>query len=271
MGRTVYFKIISEIAKENGYIISRAIDNVFELKKKNKLVYLKGKNFGLNSALSSSLSANKGQTFAILKKNNVPAVPHFGIYNPLKYDILFGDQKKRNNLRINEIVKKYGLPLVIKPAEGSSGEGVVLVSKKREIKNIARDYFLKADEVVLSPFRTIAHEYRVVVLDGKVELIFDKIRGKKSDFRHNLCLGATAKIIDPMSPIYKKLERLAKRSAKVLGLNFTSVDIIETEEFGLEVLEVNSIVSLNYFGAESKEKYKIAKEIYKKAFKKAVK
>jgi len=38
-----------------------------------------------------------------------------------------------------------------------------------------------------------------------------------------------------------------------------------------ESATINSSVSLSYFGAESKEKYQIAKNIYKKAFKKATK
>jgi len=264
-----FYKILSEIAKENGYSLSRVLDNVFELKKGNKKLYFRGRNFGLNSALSSQLCSNKGQTYAVLKRNNLPVVPHFGIYNPETYNF-FGDQKKRNEKRENAVIKREGWPLVVKPAEGSSGIGVELISRKRDLKKLLKTLFIRNDEVVLSPFRVVEHEYRVIVLNGKVELIFDKIR-TSDDFRHNLCLGAKSKVLTEKDKNYQKLEALAKRATKALKLEFSSVDIVETTDFGLEILEVNSSVSLSYFGAESKEKYQIAKSIYKKAFKKAVK
>ena len=270
MGNKVFMKILSEISKENGFKIRRVLDNVFELSKGNKKFYIRGKDFGLNSSLASRLSANKGQTYTVLKENKIPTVPHYGLYNPVTYYFL-GDQQKRNQKRLNAVVKREGLPLVVKPAEGWAGVGVTLVKKKREIKNIVKELFVRNDEVVLSPYRKILHEYRVVILGNKVEVIFDKIKKDKKEFRYNLCYGAKAEVLEPTDKTYKKLEKLAKRAVKALGLEFSSVDIIETEEYGLEVLEVNSTVSLSYFGAESKEKYLIAKNIYKKAFKKAIK
>ena len=265
-----FYKIISEVAKESGFKAHRVLDSVIEFRKGDKRVYTKGEDFGLNSSLSNKFASNKGQAYAILKLNDISAVPHFGLYNPEIYSE-FGDQKKRNKIRVKAIIKRYGLPLVAKPAEGSSGKNVSLAFKRREIKNLERELFLRNDEIVLSPFRNIKHEYRVIVLGNKVELIFDKIRGEESDFRHNLCLGAKPELVSPNDKVYSKLEKLAKRTIKVLRLEFASVDIIKTEEFGLEVLEVNSVVSMSYFAAMSPGNYKLAKNIYKKAFKKFVK
>lgn len=265
---TVFNHILREIATENGYKIARVIDAVFELKKNNKRVYLKGKDLGLNSSLSNKLSQNKAITYEILRRNKIKSVPHYQIYHPEVYSI-FGNQKKRNRTRINMIVKREKFPLVIKPAKGSSGENVEIVQNKREISKISKNIFERNDEIVLSPFRVINHEYRVVVLNRKVELIFDKVRTEKREFRHNLCLGAKPEVVEKTDKNYKKLEALAKRAAKTLDLNFVSVDIIETDEKGLEVLEINSMVSLGHFAGVSKENYEIAKNIYKKALKKS--
>ena len=262
-------RILREIATKNGYKIVRVLDAVFEFKKNNKKIYLKGQDFGLNSSLSYKLSQNKALAYEILHRNNIAAVPHYEIYNPETYEI-FGNQKKRNKSRIEMIIKKEKFPLVIKPSKGSSGKGVAVVEGKREISKISKELFIRNDEVVLSPFRVINHEYRVIVLDKKVELIFDKVRGSKKEFRHNLCLGAKPEIIAKTDKSYKKLESLAKRAAKILDLKFASVDIIETEEKSLEVLEVNSTVSMEHFARVSKENYAIAQNIYEKAFKKAL-
>ena len=78
-------------------------------------------------------------------------------------------------------------------------------------------------------------------------------------------------LISPDAKVYKKLSTIAKRATKLLGLEFAVVDIIETEEFGLEVLEINSSVCLGHFAGRSPENYNLVKLIYKKAFRKAIK
>ena len=264
-----YLRILRRIAKEEGYKITRVIDGVFELKKSNKCRYIKGRDFGLNSALSNQMSANKAITFEVLNRNKIKAVPHYEIYHPTYY-AMFGNQKKRNNERMKMIIEKEGLPVVVKPAEGSSGRNVEVAKNKREMQRLSKEIFKEEKGVVFSPFRVIDHEYRVVMLNGKAELIFDKIRGK-DEFKHNLCLGAKAETLKKTDKKAKKLETIAKRAVKTLGLTFASVDIIETKEFGLEVLEVNSGVSMGYYSIQSKQNFLLAKSIYKKAFKKALK
>lgn len=269
MDDKVFHKILHELAKENGYKLTRVIDGVYELKKGNKTVYIKGKNFGLNTALSSSFSKNKAQTFEILRRNKIKAVPHYELYQPAFYAI-FGDQNKRNHARINAVIKKETLPLVIKPAEGNKSRGVTLVHNKRQINKVARELFVTENELVLSPFRDIKHEYRTVVLGNKVELIFDKIK-KERVHRGKLVFGAKPKLLEKTEKPYKKLEAIAKRAAKTLKLDFATVDIIETEKEGFEVLEINSNVCIGNFGHQNKKYYDLAKSIYKKALKKAVK
>lgn len=269
MNDKVFHKILHELAKENGYKITRIIDGVYEFSKNKKKIYIKGKSFGLNTALSAAFSKNKAQTFELLRRNKVKAVPHYEIYQPAFYAI-FGDQVKRNRGRVNAVIKKEKLPLVLKPAEGSQARDVYLVHNKRQLNRLVKELFIYDKEVVLSPFRDIKHEYRVVVLNGKVELIFDKVK-KERVRRGKLVFGVTPKVLEKTEKPYKKLETLAKRAAKVLKLEFATVDIIETETEGLEVLEINSNVCLGRFGGQNKEYYELAKAVYKKAFKKAVK
>lgn len=269
MDDKVFHKILHELAKENGYKLTRVIDSVYELKKGSKVAYIRGKNFGQNSSLSSAFAKNKAQTFEILRRNKIKAVPHYEIYQPAFY-AYFGDQAKRNRARINAIIKKEKLPLVLKPAEGNKSRDVSLVHNKRQLNKRVKDLFVYEKELVLSPFRDIEHEYRVVVLNNKVELIFDKVK-KERVRRGKLVFGVKPKVLEKTEKPYKKLETIAKRAAKTLKLEFATVDIIETEKEGLEILEVNSNVCLGHFGNQNQEYYDIAKNIYKKVFKKATK
>lgn len=269
MDDKIFHKILHELAKENGFKLTRVIDSVYELKKGNKTIYVRGKNFGQNTALSAAFCKNKAQTFEILRRNKIKAVPHYEIYQPAFY-AYFGDQVKRNRARINAVIKKESLPLVLKPAEGNKSRDVSLVYSKRQINRKIKDLFIYERELVLSPFRDIKHEYRCVVLGNKVELIFDKVK-KERVRRKKLVFGVKPKILEKTDKNYKKLEAIAKRAAKTLKIQFATVDIIETEKEGFEVLEVNSNVCLGHFGNQNKEYYEIAKNIYKKVFKKATK
>ena len=269
MDDKVFHKILHELAKESGYTATRIIDGVYELKKGSKKLYIKGKNFGTNNSLSAAFAKNKAQTFEILRRNKIAAVPHYEIYQPAYYSI-FGDQTKRNRIRINAIIKKEKLPLVLKPAEGNKSRDVYLVHNKRQLNKLMTELFLIDKELVLAPFREIKHEYRTVVLNGKVELIYDKVK-KERVKRGKLVFGSRAKKLESTDKNYKKLETIAKKSAKALRIDFATVDIIETEKEGLEVLEINSNVCLGNFGNRCQEYYDIAKAIYKKVFKKATK
>ncbi len=269
MDDKIFNKILHELAKENGFSLTRIIDGVYEFKKGSKRVYIRGKNFGMNTALAATLAKNKAQTFEILRRNKIKAVPHYELYQPYYYAI-FGDQEKRNKRRIAAVIKKEGLPLILKPAEGQHSENVSLVHTKRQLNRAVKDLFLVEKELVLSPFRDIKHEYRCVIYNGKVELIFDKVKPVRVR-KKKLVFGVTPEIVEKNAKVYPKLEALAKRGAKALGMNFTTVDIIETEKEGLEILEINSTVCLGRFGNKNKEYYEKAKSIYKKVFRKAVK
>ena len=269
MGDEVFSRILHDLANEYGYKITRVVDGVYEFKKGSKKVYLRGKNFGLNSALAAALSKNKAQTFEVLRRNNVKAVPHYEIYQSARY-ALYGNQEKRNKARINAIIKKDGLPLVLKPAEGERAQNVKLCRSKMKINRFSRELFLTENELVLSPFRQILHEYRTVVLGSKVELIYEKTKIGDRVKHGKFVFGVGAKVLDSSSEKYQKLEKIAKKAAKVLGVKFASIDIIESDAEGLEVLEVNSLVCLKNFAKNSNEYFEIVEKIYKKAFKKAI-
>ena len=270
MDDKIFHQIFREITKESGYEATRIIDGVYELKKGNKKIYVRGKNFGLNKSLATAFATNKAQTFELLCRNKIPAVPHYELYQPLEYAI-FGDQEKRNKARLNAIIKKESLPLVLKPAEGSKSKNVSLVYKKRKLKKLIKNYFFFEKTLVLSPFREIKHEYRCVVLNNKVELIYDKIKPVHVRKRRLVFGEFTLEKVESDLKEYKKLINLAKRATKILGLDFASVDIIETEKNRLEILEINSSVCIGRFGSKSKANYDLVKQIYKKAFRKAIK
>ena len=65
--------------------------------------------------------------------------------------------------------------------------------------------------------------------------------------------------------VYDKLSNLAKKVAENINLKFGSVDIIETVDNELYVLEVNSGVMVENYIRLNPNEYELIKEMYKQA------
>ncbi len=204
--------------------------------------------------------------------------------------------------RIIEFASEFKFRVVLKPVCGTGGNGVTRATNCKEVEAAAMLLFQKYHGIVVCPLLNISREIRVVVLDEQVRLVYEKKRcsvigdgvspvsqlilqqkdGKLSSFsrtldycasyipkkgeevplewRHNLGHGATPVLItDPD----ERLCELAIAAVKVLGIRFCSVDIIETDDGKLSVLEVNSGVMMDTLLSFTDSRYrKIAKSIY---------
>ena len=195
-------------------------------------------------------------------------------------------------------LNKYG-KLVCKPNNGTGGDEVYLVTNQAELENATNIIFTDSDAMAISPYVEIIDEYRCVVLDGKIKLVYKKKRpsiigdgirtvneiiaksrgadmtpmsenivlaeGEEHilNWKHNLGLGASAKIV-PLQECNPINFNLAKQVAHKLNIRFASIDIVLVgSEY--KVLEVNSGVMLEFFSRESENNYQIAKYIYKDA------
>lgn len=135
---------------------------------------------------------------------------------------------------INDSNSSPFMPVVIKPAIGNQGNGVVLARSDEDYLRIARDY--------LSDGRFLAQEYiaeskssdkRLIVANGTV-LAAMKRTAAEGDFRANLHLGGSAQIYTPSSQEVKQ----AVDACVALDLRLGGVDIIDSNS-GPLVLEVN--------------------------------
>ncbi|MCW3090474.1 MAG: cphA [Ferruginibacter sp.] len=103
----------------------------------------------------------------------------------------------------------------------------------------------------------------------KLENIFDaslltrlKEKPKKNEriyfqWKHNASFGMKYEIINN-----ERLKLIASKAAQAINAKFVSVDIIESEKYGLEILEINASVVLNSFSSISTEYYTRTVDIY---------
>ena len=169
---------------------------------------------------------NKMFMTLLLQKNNVPT--------PKTY-FSFSSQAALENL------EKVGYPLVIKPVIGSWGRGVLPLKDRdtvdaifeiRELTDSPHDRIYYLQEMVKRPPRDI----RVITIgDEPVAAMYRKSSG---GFKTNIALGADPEICE----ITKEIEDAAVKASKAMGGGILGIDMMEDEEKGIVVHEVNNTV-----------------------------
>lgn len=289
-------KILKDITDNHGWKCGVHSDEwIIEINNGRKTAFIYGYKFPNNNAAVEHICDDKAGLYCILNEHGISAVPHIFYENPNNNSFvdLEGNWKEQNAL-----LRKWG-KVVVKPNQGTGGNGVNRAHDESELKETLNTLFQTTRACAISPYREVMHEYRIIVLSGDVKLIYEKIRpvvignGKDSlivllfnqfpsykavdveDFvpyegqrveigwKHNLGQGAVAKLVTDKT-ITRELANIARKATSVIGANFVSVDVIESD-CGYEVLEINSGVMMESFSRMSQEHYNIAKSIYEDA------
>jgi ribosomal protein S6--L-glutamate ligase len=148
-----------------------------------------------------------------------------------------------------------GAPLVIKLLQGSQGESVVLAETNKAAQAVIQAFRgLGADFIVQEYVKESAgRDIRCLVLGTKVIAAMER-RAQPGEFRSNIHQGGQGHLIK----ITSEERKLAVRAAKILGLRFSGVDMLRTDN-GPQILEVNSSPGLE--GIEGLTKKDIASKV----------
>ena len=143
------------------------------------------------------------------------------------------------------------------------GECLVIYSKQRPY--VIGNGINNIDELMIK-YREELSEYITIDKVEDVDLSYIPKENEKVflTWKHNLYNGAIPKVVEDEIKI-KQLSDFAKNVAKVIGIDFATIDIIELEDENYMVLEVNSGVGMTIFSKNVDNGYQIAKDIYSKA------
>lgn len=159
---------------------------------------------------------------------------------------------------IDEILRNLGgAPLIIKLLEGTQGLGVVLAETDNAARSVIEAFNGLHARIIVQEFikETKGADIRAVVVDGQVVGAI-KRQGKVGEFRSNPHLGGTAELVQ----LSEEEEIVAIKAARMLGLNISGVDLLQSER-GPLVMEVNS--SPGFEGIENSTKKDMARSIIK--------
>ena len=146
----------------------------------------------------------------------------------------------RNTTDIDSLIEKIGgMPVIIKLARGTHGNGVVLAETKKAAKSVLQAFYLTNEDgtnVLLQEFvkESAGTDIRALVVGGRV-LASMKRQSLDDDFRSNLHKGGEGTKIK----LTEEETKMAIKAAKAMGLNVAGVDMMRSER-GPLILEVNA-------------------------------
>ena len=178
--------------------------------------------FNVNESVAISRSRDKLRSLQLLSRKGV-GLPRTGFAS--KPD------------KVKDLIKNVGgAPVVIKLLEGTQGIGVVKADTAKAAESIIEAFMGLKANILVQEFISEAGgaDIRCLVVGDKVVAAM-KRQGAEGEFRSNLHRVGSATVVK----LTKAERETALNAAKVMGLSFCGVDILQSNN-GPMVMEVNS-------------------------------
>jgi len=303
--RRSFVATLSEVAQKHGLeFTALSHDWILQLtdKASGKRCSVFGYTFDVNPAAAVEICKEKAATSLVLDSHGVPNIHHSVFLSPSNPFTAGYVPKSGMWSGVQELVSKYGFPVVLKPLKGTGGLDVIKATCWREVEAAVQLIFSREYGLAVSPYKRVVDEFRCICLDNKVELVYRKVRshvcgdGLRSvgqllaqrmtdgtpeemvaltqaagelrpeelgripaagecvalQWKHNLGMGAKADLEVPAA-MAARLAEVSVRAVAAIGMRFCSVDVVDVEEEGLMVMEVNGGVMMDSLMAQMGE------------------
>ena len=135
---------------------------------------------------------------------------------------------------LSAVEEKVGLPMIVKEVYGSLGRQVYFVKNHQELLEI-ENKLIHVPHIFQEFIESSkGKDYRIIVIGGKVVAYMK--RENPNSYLSNLATGGTASKTD----LPEEYLKVAEKCAKILGLDYCGVDILEGPNGESIVSEVNS-------------------------------
>ena len=258
-------RIIKQIALENNLSYEvLSCDLIIKLTKDNKIRYINGYKFGLNSHSLGLILDDKYATYELLNSLNIKVCKHHILFRPNNHNSY---AKNYNSFKYcYDLFLKYNKNVILKVNNGTCGDGVYHITTKNKLKKIY-NYLLKYNfSISLCPYYNVKNEYRVILLNNEIKIIYEKINpvviGNGKDKLIDLLKEFNINYFSNKNNLKKKINY-----NKILKNNegFGSIDIIKTIDNKYYVLEINSGVMIENYIKLTSDGVKKAKKVYEEA------
>jgi ribosomal protein S6--L-glutamate ligase len=282
-----FLKIIDELCEEKNITQKKmSFGWIRELKKDDKVRNIVRYTFDLNTAAFFNIACDKYATYEVLSNNNIPMIPHFMVFNPKtrtnyidenilqKIDEVFEKYNKKIVIKANNSSQGKDVFYCHNHEEIKNiirnlfdeGSDSVSICPYLDIEYEYRTIFLDGNiEFVYKkqkPFIVGNGKNTVKELIEKLpkhnvnyafyeNLDFGYIPEENEviefSWKHNLSSGALPLLIDKDDKYINQVKEIAKNAGNVMNAKFASIDISQTKQGEILVMEVNASVCMNKF------------------------
>lgn len=147
----------------------------------------------------------------------------------------------RETADFDEVIELAGgVPVIVKVARGTHGNGVVLAETRKAAKAVMQAFFVEGVNFLVQEFveESAGTDIRAIVVGGRVVASIER-QSLDDDFRSNTHQGGVGKAVK----LTDEEQKIAIKAAKAMGLPICGVDMMRSER-GPLVLEVNSSASI---------------------------
>ncbi len=297
-----FIKIIKEICQElNIKCTFLSKDWVIMLEYNNKIRFLSGYKFDLNKHALGLILDDKYAMYDVLNYKYIPVIKHDIVYKDSNNNLYAKDSKGLEYAK--KLFYKYQENVVLKINNGTCGRDIYHVKDLDDLIIKYNKLMMKHSAISICPFYDITNEYRAILINGQIKLLYKKIKprvvgdSKKTikellqefnpeyfkdynennkniilkqgeifeyDWKFNLSRGSLSSL-DILESDKIEIINIIDKINEFLDLKFVSVDIIKTSDNRFLVMEINSGVMMENFINQHEDGEKIAKEIYKEA------
>lgn len=146
----------------------------------------------------------------------------------------------RSASAVDDLIEQIGVPMVIKVARGSQGNGIVLAETRKAAKSVIQAFYVERVSILLQEFigEAAGTDVRAFVIGNTVVASYMR-QSLDDDFRSNIHQGGRG----VPTRLTAEEQRIALKAARAMGLQICGVDLIRSNR-GPLVLETNSAPSL---------------------------
>lgn len=158
----------------------------------------------------------------------------------------------RETAAVDDLIDHIGVPMIIKLASGTQGNGVVLAETRKAAKSVIQAFYVNDTSFLMQEYIEEAGgaDIRAFVVGSKVVASMMR-QSLDDDFRSNIHQGGKGTAVK----LTDEERKVAIKAARAMGLTVCGVDMIRSAR-GPLILEVNS--SPGFEGIESVTKRDIA-------------
>lgn len=223
-----------------------------EITKNNQVYSFLPNRNPLNLAIHEQIANDKFYTYQLLK--NTIAQPRTEMFLDPNVKELFQKYKefKTQQEISTHINNKFTFPLVLKRNSGGGGNNVFKCANEQELRqSLATIYDKNArsyDHVaIVQEFITNIKEYRVIVIDNTIELVYlkDNSNGNFSGNLSPLHWNNSKAVINNQKELVERMSSFIAPMLATFPIRYAGLDIVLDQENNLWLIEINSTPSFD--------------------------